>query len=318
MDPVTASTHGHHLPPLFQDFHHHHLHPQLKSDDDLRSRGKKRDYDDDDDDNANDSNNNNNNNNNSGGGDGDGNNNNNNNNSNDVNRRPRGRPAGSKNKAKPPIVITRDSANALRTHVMEVAGGCDVAESVAAFARRSAASAFSAASAPSPTSRCGSPGLRRRRSRSSVVAERRRAEPARPLRNSLPLRFLPPPAGPAGGHRAHRLPLRRPGSGRRGERRRVAHRVWTRDHNGRVLRQRRLRAPAARGGRPAAIRRDARRPNTAAAAAAFGGGGGGGGERIPRAPAEPPRRKCAGAVGALRLGRRPTAFLIILITLNQD
>ncbi|OAY73146.1 AT-hook motif nuclear-localized protein 22 [Ananas comosus] len=136
MDPVTASTHGHHLPPLFQDFHHHHLHPQLKSDDDLRSRGKKRDYDDDDDDNANDSNNNNNNNNNSGGGDGDGNNNNNNNNSNDVNRRPRGRPAGSKNKAKPPIVITRDSANALRTHVMEVAGGCDVAESVAAFARR--------------------------------------------------------------------------------------------------------------------------------------------------------------------------------------
>lgn len=51
-------------------------------------------------------------------------------------RRPRGRPAGSKNKAKPPIIITRDSANALRTHVMEIADGCDVMESVAIFARR--------------------------------------------------------------------------------------------------------------------------------------------------------------------------------------
>ncbi|GKV15536.1 hypothetical protein SLEP1_g26320 [Rubroshorea leprosula] len=34
-------------------------------------------------------------------------------------RRPRGRPAGSKNKPKPPIIITRDSANALRAHAME-------------------------------------------------------------------------------------------------------------------------------------------------------------------------------------------------------
>ncbi|KAK3012969.1 hypothetical protein RJ639_010424 [Escallonia herrerae] len=51
-------------------------------------------------------------------------------------RRPRGRPAGSKNKPKPPIIITRDSANALRTHVMEVADGCDVMDSVATFARR--------------------------------------------------------------------------------------------------------------------------------------------------------------------------------------
>ncbi|XAR70395.1 hypothetical protein NMG60_11027239 [Bertholletia excelsa] len=54
----------------------------------------------------------------------------------EITRRPRGRPTGSKNKPKPPIIITRDSANALRTHVMEVADGCDVAESVAAFARR--------------------------------------------------------------------------------------------------------------------------------------------------------------------------------------
>ncbi|ERN08014.1 hypothetical protein AMTRI_Chr08g161730 [Amborella trichopoda] len=51
-------------------------------------------------------------------------------------RRPRGRPPGSKNKPKPPIIITRESPNALRSHVLEVAGGADVAESVAAFARR--------------------------------------------------------------------------------------------------------------------------------------------------------------------------------------
>lgn len=51
-------------------------------------------------------------------------------------RRPRGRPAGSKNKPKPPIIVTRDSANALRAHAMEVSSGCDVSESLADFARR--------------------------------------------------------------------------------------------------------------------------------------------------------------------------------------
>ncbi|ESW16102.1 hypothetical protein PHAVU_007G129400, partial [Phaseolus vulgaris] len=51
-------------------------------------------------------------------------------------RRPRGRPPGSKNKPKPPIFVTRDSPNALRSHVMEITGGADVAESVAQFARR--------------------------------------------------------------------------------------------------------------------------------------------------------------------------------------
>ncbi|KAL6495434.1 AT-hook motif nuclear-localized protein 22 [Orobanche gracilis] len=55
---------------------------------------------------------------------------------NDATRRPRGRPAGSKNKPKPPIIITRDSANALRSHVMEVASGCDIPESISTFARR--------------------------------------------------------------------------------------------------------------------------------------------------------------------------------------
>ncbi|KAF8401845.1 hypothetical protein HHK36_012792 [Tetracentron sinense] len=53
-----------------------------------------------------------------------------------VNRRPRGRPSGSKNKPKPPIFVTRDSPNALRSHVMEVAAGADIVESVAQFARR--------------------------------------------------------------------------------------------------------------------------------------------------------------------------------------
>ncbi|KAL6522732.1 AT-hook motif nuclear-localized protein 20 [Orobanche hederae] len=52
------------------------------------------------------------------------------------NRRPRGRPPGSKNKPRPPIFVTRDSPNALRSHVMEVAPGADVAESIAQFARR--------------------------------------------------------------------------------------------------------------------------------------------------------------------------------------
>ncbi|KAH7669581.1 AF0104/ALDC/Ptd012-like protein [Dioscorea alata] len=51
-------------------------------------------------------------------------------------RRPRGRPPGSKNKPKPPIFVTRDSPNALRSHVMEVAGGADITDCIARFARR--------------------------------------------------------------------------------------------------------------------------------------------------------------------------------------
>lgn len=132
MDPVA---HGHSLPPPFhtRDLHlhhhhqqhqHHHQQQQNNSEDDEGSsglRGRKRDR--------------------VGGGDdnsdghgldmvtitGEG---------GEITRRPRGRPAGSKNKPKPPIIITRDSANALRAHVMEIANGCDVGESVAAFARR--------------------------------------------------------------------------------------------------------------------------------------------------------------------------------------
>lgn len=51
-------------------------------------------------------------------------------------RRPRGRPPGSKNKPKAPVIITRDSPNALRSHVLEIASGADVMDAVANFARR--------------------------------------------------------------------------------------------------------------------------------------------------------------------------------------
>ncbi|XP_043693587.1 AT-hook motif nuclear-localized protein 24-like [Telopea speciosissima] len=152
MDQVTASAHGHSLPPPFhtRNLHLHHPHPHLQqqqqqqhqyhhqqqqqqnSEDENSgssglNKGKKRDRAD--------SNGNNNDDNNNegremvlstgvGGGEG------------EMTRRPRGRPAGSKNKPKPPIIITRDSANALRSHVIEIANGCDIGESVATFARR--------------------------------------------------------------------------------------------------------------------------------------------------------------------------------------
>ncbi|OWM64322.1 AT-hook motif nuclear-localized protein 23-like [Punica granatum] len=53
-----------------------------------------------------------------------------------VVRRPRGRPPGSKNKPKPPVVVIRESANILQAHILEVSSGCDVFESVAAYAQR--------------------------------------------------------------------------------------------------------------------------------------------------------------------------------------
>ncbi|XP_020087347.1 AT-hook motif nuclear-localized protein 23-like, partial [Ananas comosus] len=51
-------------------------------------------------------------------------------------RKPRGRPPGSKNKPKPPVVITRESEAAMRPVVLEVGGGCDVLGGVSAFALR--------------------------------------------------------------------------------------------------------------------------------------------------------------------------------------
>lgn len=51
-------------------------------------------------------------------------------------RRPRGRPAGSKNKPKAPVIITRETANTLHAHILEVSNGCDIFESVAMYARK--------------------------------------------------------------------------------------------------------------------------------------------------------------------------------------
>ncbi|KAL1810900.1 hypothetical protein ACET3Z_020965 [Daucus carota] len=51
-------------------------------------------------------------------------------------RRVRGRPPGSKNKPKPPIIVTRDTPNALRSHVLEVSANADVMESVVNYARK--------------------------------------------------------------------------------------------------------------------------------------------------------------------------------------
>ncbi|KAF2616676.1 hypothetical protein F2Q68_00040951 [Brassica cretica] len=51
-------------------------------------------------------------------------------------KRPRGRPPGSKNKPKAPIIVTRDSPNTLRSHVLEVSPGADIVESLSTYARR--------------------------------------------------------------------------------------------------------------------------------------------------------------------------------------
>ncbi|CAN8274752.1 unnamed protein product [Cochlearia groenlandica] len=53
-----------------------------------------------------------------------------------VGRRPRGRPPGSRNKPKPPVIVTRESANTLRAHILEVTNGCDVFDCVSSYARR--------------------------------------------------------------------------------------------------------------------------------------------------------------------------------------
>lgn len=105
-----------------------------------------------------------------------------------ANRRPRGRPAGSKNKPKPPIIITRDSANALRTHVMEVSEGCDVMDSIASFAR----SRQRGVCVMSGTGNVTNVTLRQPASPGAVVTLHGRFEIL-----SLAGSFLPPPAPPA-------------------------------------------------------------------------------------------------------------------------
>ncbi|KAI3783785.1 hypothetical protein L1987_42872 [Smallanthus sonchifolius] len=51
-------------------------------------------------------------------------------------RRSRGRPPGSKNKPKPPVIVTRETPNSLSSQVLEVSAGADIAESLSIFARR--------------------------------------------------------------------------------------------------------------------------------------------------------------------------------------
>ncbi|XP_078157140.1 putative AT-hook DNA-binding family protein [Carex rostrata] len=56
----------------------------------------------------------------------------------EVVKRPRGRPPGSKNKPKPPMVITREAepAAAMRPHVLEIPNGHDIVDSLGKFSRR--------------------------------------------------------------------------------------------------------------------------------------------------------------------------------------
>ncbi|XVF51618.1 hypothetical protein PTKIN_Ptkin04bG0198800 [Pterospermum kingtungense] len=185
MDPV--SSHGFSLPPPFniRDFNLHNQHQQEhhqfhqpNSEDEQSgssSRVKKRDREE-----SNNINNSSSGNNTEGPGSGD--------QGDQISRRPRGRPAGSKNKPKPPIIITRDSANALRTHVMEIGDGCDIVESVATFARRRQRGVC----IMSGTGTVTNVTLRQPASAGAVVSLHGRFEIL-----SLSGSFLPPPAPPA-------------------------------------------------------------------------------------------------------------------------
>ncbi|KAI4305926.1 hypothetical protein L6164_029252 [Bauhinia variegata] len=51
-------------------------------------------------------------------------------------KKPRGRPPGSKNKPKPPLVITKENEQAMKPAVLEIPAGADVVETIVQFARR--------------------------------------------------------------------------------------------------------------------------------------------------------------------------------------
>ncbi|KAJ9146581.1 hypothetical protein P3X46_028825 [Hevea brasiliensis] len=55
----------------------------------------------------------------------------------EVQKKPRGRPPGSKNKPKPPTVIAKDSESAMKPAILEISAGSDVIDSIISFARRS-------------------------------------------------------------------------------------------------------------------------------------------------------------------------------------
>ncbi|KAL6983133.1 hypothetical protein U1Q18_016527 [Sarracenia purpurea var. burkii] len=54
----------------------------------------------------------------------------------EVVRRPRGRPPGSKNKPKPPVIITRDTEPSMSPYVLELPGGVDIVETLTSFCRK--------------------------------------------------------------------------------------------------------------------------------------------------------------------------------------
>ncbi|KAI3758356.1 hypothetical protein L6452_05916 [Arctium lappa] len=54
----------------------------------------------------------------------------------EVIRRPRGRPPGSKNKPKPPIVITREPDPSMSPYVLELPGGTDIVDAVVRYCRK--------------------------------------------------------------------------------------------------------------------------------------------------------------------------------------
>ncbi|CAI9116158.1 OLC1v1017238C1 [Oldenlandia corymbosa var. corymbosa] len=54
----------------------------------------------------------------------------------EVVRRPRGRPPGSKNKPKPPVIITRDTEPSMSPYILEISGGVDILETIMTFCRK--------------------------------------------------------------------------------------------------------------------------------------------------------------------------------------
>ncbi|XP_047332740.1 AT-hook motif nuclear-localized protein 15 [Impatiens glandulifera] len=103
-------------------------------------------------------------------------------------RRPRGRPPGSKNKARAPVVITKDSANALRSHVLEISNGNDVVECITNFAHRR----HSGVSLLSGSGVVSNVNLRQPAAGGGVITLHGRFEIL-----SLSGAFLPPPSPPA-------------------------------------------------------------------------------------------------------------------------
>ncbi|KZV31598.1 DNA-binding protein ESCAROLA [Dorcoceras hygrometricum] len=102
-------------------------------------------------------------------------------------RRPRGRPPGSKNKPKPPVIVTRESANTLRSHILEVGSGTDVFAAVANYARKRQKGIC----VLSGTGTVNNVSLRQPAAGGSVVTLSGRFEIL-----SLSGSFLPPPAPP--------------------------------------------------------------------------------------------------------------------------